>query len=74
VSRNYTACEVNGVVLSADLVSTPTIYDALMRIALKMGAVKVEPYSPETYRQILQEVEENSATSRLNNVYGFYST
>ncbi len=60
MSGNYTAyvCEVNGVALSADLVSTAVIYDTSVRVTLKLEAVKVGPYSPETYRQILQEVEE----------------
>ncbi len=57
---NYTAyvCEVNGVVLSADLASTAFVYDAPVRATLKMEAVKAGPYSHETYRQILQEIEE----------------
>jgi len=59
VSGNYTAyaCEVNGAMLSADLVSTAIVYDASVRAALKMEAVKAGPYDPETCRQILQEIE-----------------
>jgi hypothetical protein len=59
MSGNYTAyvCEVNGVMLSADLTSTVVMHDTLIRITLKMAAVEAGPYSPETYRQILQEVE-----------------
>jgi hypothetical protein len=59
-SGNYTAyvCEVHGVMLSADLVSTAVANDAAVRATLKMEAVKAGPYSPETYRRILQEVEE----------------
>jgi len=56
---NYTAyvCEVNGVMLSADLVATAVVYDSLVRVTLKMEAVKAGPYSSETYRRILQEVK-----------------
>ncbi len=60
VSGNYTAyvCEVNGVVLSADLISAAVVYDASVRVTLKMEAAQAGPYSPETYRKILQEIKE----------------
>jgi hypothetical protein len=56
---NYTAyvCETNGVMLTADLTATATARDMLMRIMMKMEAVKAGPYSPETYYQILQEIK-----------------
>jgi len=59
MTGNYTAyiCEVNGVVLSADLTSTAVVYDTLVRVTLKLEAVNAGPYRPETYRQILQEIE-----------------
>ena len=58
---NYTAyvCEVNGVMLSADLTATASAHGEMMRITLKMEAVKAGPYSSETYRRILQEVKTN---------------
>ncbi len=60
VYGNYTAyvCEVNGVMLSADLASTAFVYDTPVRVTLKMEAAWAGPYSPETYRQVLQEIEE----------------
>jgi len=60
MTGNYTAyiCEVNGVVLSADLTSTAVVYDTSVRVVLKLEAVNAGPYRPETYRQILQEIEE----------------
>ena len=56
---NYTAhvCEVNGVMLSANLTATASAHGEPMRITLKMEAVKAGPYSSETYRRILQEVK-----------------
>ena len=59
MTGNYTAyiCEVNGVVLSADLTSTAVVYDALVRVTLKLEAVNAGPYRPDTYRQILQEIK-----------------
>jgi len=61
MTGNYTAyiCEVNGVVLSADLTSTAVVYDTLVRVTLKLEAVSAGPYNPETYRQILEEIEAN---------------
>jgi hypothetical protein len=61
LSGNYTAyvCEVNGVMLSADLTATTSAHGEMMRITLKMEAVKAGPYSSETYRLILQEVKAN---------------
>jgi len=61
LSGNYTAyvCEVNGVMLSADLTATASAHGEMMRITLKMEAVKAGPYSSETYRRILQEVKTN---------------
>jgi len=58
---NYTAyvCEVNGVMLSADLTATASAHGEMMRITLKMEAVKAGPHSSETYRRILQEVKTN---------------
>ena len=58
---NYTAyvCEVNGVMLSADLTATASAHGEMMRITLKMEARKAGPYSSETYRRILQEVKTN---------------
>jgi hypothetical protein len=58
---NYTAyvCEVNGVMLSADLTATASARGEMMRITLKMEAVKAGPCSLETYRRILQEVKTN---------------
>jgi len=59
MTGNYTAyiCEVNGVVFSADLTSTAVVYDTLVRVTLKLEAVNAGPHRPETYRQILQEIE-----------------
>ena len=61
LSGNYTAyiCEVNGVMLSADLMATASAHGEMMRIMLKMEAVKAGPYSSETYRRILQDVKTN---------------
>jgi hypothetical protein len=68
LTGNYTAyvCEVNGVMLSADLTATALIYGEFastysetIRVMLKMEAVKAGPYSSETYRLILQEVKAN---------------
>jgi len=59
LSGNYTAyvCEANGVMLSADLTATTSAHGEMMRITLKMEAVKAGPYSSETYRRNLQEVK-----------------
>ena len=59
MAGNYAAyiCEVNGVVLSADLTSTAVVYDTLVRVTLKLEAVGAGPYNPETHRQILQEIK-----------------
>ena len=56
---NYTAyvCEVNGVMLSADLTATASAHGEMMRITLKMEAVKAEPYRPDVYRLILKEIK-----------------
>jgi hypothetical protein len=56
---NYTAyvCEVNGVMLAADLTATASAHGEPIRITLKIEAVKAGPYSSETYRRILQEVK-----------------
>jgi len=69
LTGNYTAyvCEVNGVMLSADLTATALAYGdsasassgEMIRITLKMEAVKAGPYSVDTYRRILQEVKAN---------------
>ena len=61
LTGNYTAyvCEVNGVMLSADLTATASAYGEPVRITLKIEAVKAGPYSPETYRRVLQEVKAN---------------
>jgi hypothetical protein len=45
--------------LSADLTATASAHGEMMRITLKMEAVKAGPYSSETYRRILQEVKTN---------------
>ena len=42
---------------SADLTSTAVVYDTLVRVTLKLEAVNAGPHRPETYRQILQEIE-----------------
>jgi hypothetical protein len=44
-------------VLSADLTSTAVVYDMPVHITLKLEAVNAGPYRPETYRQIIQEIE-----------------
>jgi hypothetical protein len=56
---NYTAyvCEVNGLMLSADLTATASARDGPLRITLKMKAVKAGPYSVDVYNQILQEIK-----------------
>jgi hypothetical protein len=61
LTGNYTAyvCEVNGVMLSADLTATVSARGEPTRITLKMEAVKAGPYSSETYRLTLQEVKAN---------------
>jgi hypothetical protein len=61
LSGNYTAyvCEVNGVILSADLVATALAHGEMIRIMLKMEAVKAGPYRPDTYRLILKEIKAN---------------
>jgi hypothetical protein len=59
LSGNYTAyvCEVNRVMLSADLMATASAHGEMIRITLKMEAAKAGPYSSETYHRILQEVK-----------------
>jgi len=59
LSGNYTAyvCEVNGVMLSADLTATASARGEVIRITLKMEAVKAGPYRPDTYRLILEEIK-----------------
>jgi hypothetical protein len=59
LSGNYTAyvCEVNGVMLSADLTATASAHGEMIRITLKMEAVKAGPYHPDTYRLILKEIK-----------------
>jgi hypothetical protein len=59
LSGNYTAyvCEVNGVMLSADLTATASAHGEMMRVTLKMEAVKAGPYRPDTYRLILKEIK-----------------
>ncbi len=59
LSGNYTAyvCEVNGVMLSADLVATASARDEVVRLAMKIEAVKAGPYRPDTYRLILEEIK-----------------
>jgi len=61
LSGNYTAyvCEVNGVMLSADLVATASARGEMIRITLKIEAVKAGPYRPDTYRLILKEIKSN---------------
>jgi hypothetical protein len=61
LSGNYTAyvCEVNRVMLSADLMATASAHGEMIRITLKMEAAKAGPYSSETHRRILQEVKTN---------------
>jgi hypothetical protein len=56
---NYTAyiCEVNGVILSADLVATASARGEPVRVVLKMEATKAGPYRPDTYSLILKEVK-----------------
>jgi hypothetical protein len=56
---NYTAyiCEVNGVILSADLVATASVRGEPVRVVLKMEATKAGPYRPDTYSLILKEVK-----------------
>ncbi len=58
LSGNYTAyvCEVNGVMLTADIMATST---RGVQLTLKMVAVKVGPYRPDTYRLILKEIKAN---------------
>jgi hypothetical protein len=59
LSGNYTAyvCEVNGVMLAADLVATASAYGEMIRITLKIEAVEAGPYRPDTYRLILKEIK-----------------
>jgi hypothetical protein len=59
VLGNYTAyiCEVNGVVLSANLTAAALSRGEAARITMKIEAVKVGPYRPDTYRLILKEVK-----------------
>jgi hypothetical protein len=59
MTGNYTAyvCEVNGVMLTADLTATALTYDTLVRLTLKMEAVSAGPYRPDTYRLILKEIK-----------------
>jgi len=73
LTGNYTAyvCEVNGVMLSADLTATALVYGygesvsassgEMIRITLKMEAVKAGPYRPDVYRLTLKEIK---ATNR----------
>jgi hypothetical protein len=58
---NYTAyvCEVNGVMLSADLTATASARDEMVRLTMKMEAVKAGPYSVDVYRLILKEIKAN---------------
>jgi hypothetical protein len=59
LAGNYTAyiCEVNGVVLSADLTAASSVQNETVHITLKMEAVKAGPYSVDTYRLILKEIK-----------------
>jgi hypothetical protein len=59
LSGNYTAyiCEVNGVMLSADLTATASAHGEMMHITLKMEAMKAGPYSVDAYNRILREVK-----------------
>jgi hypothetical protein len=61
LSGNYTAyvCEVDGVILSADLVATASARGEMIRTTLKMEAVKAGPYRPDVYRLILKEIKAN---------------
>ncbi len=61
LSGNYTAyvCEVNGVMLSADLTATASARDEMVRLTMKMEAVKAGPYSVDVYRLILKEIKAN---------------
>jgi hypothetical protein len=60
-SGNYTTyiCEVNGVILSTNLTATALTRGETTHVTLKLEAVGAGPYRPETYRQILQEIEAN---------------
>jgi hypothetical protein len=59
LSGNYTAyvCEVNGVMLSADLTAAASAHSEMIRIMLKIEAVRAGPYRPEVYRLILNEIK-----------------
>jgi len=59
VLGNYTAyiCEVNGVMLSANLTATALARSEAARITMKIEAVKAGPYRPDTYRLILKEIK-----------------
>ena len=58
---NYTAyiCEVNGVVLSANLTATALAHSNALHIAMKVEAVKMGPYRPDAHRLILKEIGTN---------------
>jgi hypothetical protein len=58
---NYTAyvCEVNGVVLYADLTATASMRGEVARFTMKIEAVKAGPYRPDVYRLILSEIKAN---------------
>jgi hypothetical protein len=59
LSGNYTAyvCEVNGVMLSANLTATASAHGEMISIILKIEAVKAGPYRPDVYRLILNEIK-----------------
>jgi len=59
VLGNYTAyiCEVNGVMLSANLTATALALGETIHVTMKIEAVKAGPYRPDTYRLILKEIK-----------------
>jgi hypothetical protein len=58
---NYTAyvCEVNGVMLYADLTATVSTRGETAHLAMKIEAAKAGPYRPDMYRLILSEIKAN---------------
>jgi hypothetical protein len=61
VAGNYTAyiCEVNGVMLFANLTATPSAYSDAVYVVMKIEAVKTGPYRPDVHRLILKEIKAN---------------
>jgi len=61
VLGNYTAyiCEINGVMLSANLTATALAHSNAVYIAMKMEAVKMAPCRPDAHRLILKENKTN---------------